>query len=320
MSNGRRCYHHYYGEHGCQACYKSSGKACKNRAYFRCANGLYCGLHSSRKRRIKLPKNPNASALKKARLESYATSAAEAAAKNRAAGKRGNVILTRLKMMRAPDQQRGYLMIFPNFRHGGRKDGVGLPSLSPMSLRVRHCMPNLSQYPNIENMHQYAKVFALELKSLSDEQRVYFFKQRVAAYADSTPHRHKYDPSLLKKLGSNVNIPLYSIYYNAKGEAKRFSYTESRYFYCKAYEQTATLIAEFAMLQSWIEDGWNLQIMGYDAYPIEYSLTHHYLCSDKPFGHELVLYTLLTVKDPSDYPWNFIYRQNEQIYKGFVFS
>ena len=36
----------------------------------------------------------------------------------------------------------------------------------------------------------------------------------------------------------------------------------------------------------------------------------HYKDVSNTFGHELVLYTLLTVEDPYKYPWNIYYNDN----------
>lgn len=311
----------YYGEQPCQATYVD-GRHCRNRAYYCCSGGqLCCGMHSKKRKRTRLPKNPDADNIKRARLKQMKSAADAAAALNRSRGRRGHVIVTKIRMMKPLEQKPGYTLVFPNYRQQNRQDGYGCAELSPKSLGpVHHCMPNLPPAKNIENFHQFAKVYALELKSLSIQQRHYFFRYRQKGYADSVPHRHKFDSKLLKKLGRNVNVPLFSIYYNAEGEERRYSYLESRYFYCKAYEQLAPHTTSFQQLQHWLKQGRNLQIVGYDGYPVKEDLMEHYMDASRPFGHELVLYTLLTTQHPSQYPWNVVYSRRREHYDGFAFS
>jgi len=77
---------------------------------------------------------------------------------------------------------------------------------------------------------------------------------------------------------------------------------------------------QLQMLKRKLKQGYDLTICGYDAVPSRIAVTPdnlmvHYLNPAHPFGHELVIYTLLTV--PADqYPRN-IYRDNqESIYAG----
>lgn len=52
-----------------------------------------------------------------------------------------------------------------------------------------------------------------------------------------------------------------------------------------------------------IEDGYNLRICGYDAYdPHHYNMEDCYCDISRPFGHELVLYTMLTEPEEK-WPW-----------------
>jgi len=45
---------------------------------------------------------------------------------------------------------------------------------------------------------------------------------------------------------------------------------------------------------------------------------NHYLDKSKPFGHELVLYTMLVVSDSKDYPWNIYYKNNKKLYENVI--
>lgn len=82
------------------------------------------------------------------------------------------------------------------------------------------------------------------------------------------------------------------------------------------YEKGAPETKEFKSLQNKIKDGENLQIIGYDAYPITHSLQEHYEDETRPFGHELVLFSLLVLDDPKEYPWNVFYQKNIHIYQS----
>ena len=62
-------------------------------------------------------------------------------------------------------------------------------------------------------------------------------------------------------------------------------------------------------------------ICGYDAYqPDPAKLYEHYCDPSRPFGHELVLYTLLSVKDREDYPWRRYYREHSELYDPLSFD
>lgn len=153
---------------------------------------------------------------------------------------------------------------------------------------------------------------------------------RKKMYADPVPYRHKYAYPAMRKLGQdgNLNVPLFSLYYSVDGskKARAFSYLESRYFYCHWYQRLAKATPEYAELCKRITEGRNLQITGYDAYPVELeegevmdlALYRCYLDTSRPFGHELVLYSLLVLPNPQDYPWNRFRRENQEVYHGFI--
>jgi hypothetical protein len=94
------------------------------------------------------------------------------------------------------------------------------------------------------------------------------------------------------------NVPLYSVF-----QGTRMSYLQSRQVYCQYYEQFAANSPEFKSLKKEVEEGQNVCICGYDAYPVTGSLLAHYFDPDRPFGHELVLIAMLTIASPQHYPW-----------------
>lgn len=315
----------FKGETTCQGVYKSGNKAgesCKLNAYFKQNGKYYCGRHSDKDKRSDMSTNPNIEIIKNFKIKEHSDSVEKEAIYNRENGVKGKVIVTKLKMWGSPEDVDGYLKVFPNFKHGNRKDGYGCASLSPKSIGpVEHIMPNLPIAQNLENFHQFSKIFPFEIEGdiegdidkgqIKDE----ILQMRIDAYNSKIPERHKYDAKELKKYG-NVNVPSFSVYYDKDGNEYRYKYFECRYFYCKVYENMAKYLKEFLHLKDLIEKGYNLQIVGYDGYNVTKSLKSHYHDTSRPFGHELVLYTLLTVDDPKDYPWNIEYVENVEKYEG----
>ena len=216
----------------------------------------------------------------------------EVAAQNRANHKKGHVICTRMRMMTNPPDHDGYLKVFPNYKHQHRTDGFGCASLSPKSIGpINHPQPGLPPAQNLENFWQFSKVFPDEVDS-DGEPSALFFQRQVKGFLDPVPHRHK-----------SLKTPLYSVWRRQDQTLIKYKYVPSRQFYCHYYERFALVDDNFLKLKQMIADGFQLQICGYDAYPVTKPLMEHYLDESAPFGHELVLYTLLTANDPEEYPW-----------------
>jgi hypothetical protein len=299
----------FHGSVPCQA-KKNNGDACTNGAYYKQENVYLCGVHSDKKKRNELPHDKDA---KKKRLDviNRHNERVREAAEGR---QNGELRCYKMKMMKEVPLVDGFMNVFPNNKHQNRLDGIGCAGLSPMQLGpVQHQQPGLPICKNIENYHQFNKVWPNEVDNEKNPLPIFFERQKEA-YQDAVPHRHKFDAkqmSLLRKQvdGQNRNQPCYAIVLSLNGEQKRFSYVQSRFFYCKAYEVLAKKTGDFKMLRDLLTNGTNLIICGYDAYPVTMSLYEHYCDPTHPFGHELVLYTLLTIDDPLNYPWN-IYKQN----------
>lgn len=300
----------FYGEIQCQGTIHSNGNPCTNLAYYLCEEKYLCGVHSKKLNKTTLPKNPNAKKLLEEKYKKHFERCDEL--KNPI----GKVIVKKMLMMKNPELLEGFINVFPNFKHGSRKDGFGLPSLSPKSLGpVNHGMPNLPPAKNIENYHQFAKFWEFELEG--DEVKPEYFQKRVNAYLDETPYRHKHDKKILEKYG-NVNIPKYSIYYDKNGEPHYYNYLDCRYFYCHFYEELVKNQEDFLMLKSKLEEGYNFCICGYDGYEPKENLMEMYLDTSKPFGHEMVLYTMLIENDNKKYPWNIYYLENFHLYQNVI--
>jgi hypothetical protein len=294
----------HYGQIGCEAKTKSGkrkGLPCTNKAYFLSYEKHLCGIHSRNDPfRKKLPTDPNKEEKRAALIEERMKKVKEVARKQREEGKRGKVICTKLRMMREAEYVEGYLRVYPNFKHQNKKDGYGCKALSPKDMGpIDHGQPGLPIAKNLENLHQFNKVFPCEQKDGVPTER--FYKTQREAYCDPVPHRHKAEAK--SAAGGNKNIPAFSIWRRKDGSEKKCTYFESRQFYCNFYERIAKELPDFKFLKKKLKRGYNLQIIGYDAYPVEKSLEECYLDTSRPFGHELVLYTLLVEDDENNYPW-----------------
>lgn len=300
----------YYGECICTATVKSTGKQCSNNAYWRTNDGtLLCGVHSKRMERHQLPKNPNAAKVKSAKKLDAIKLAEEYAKDNERRGALGNIIAVKMLMRKSPMAEKGYLMVFPNYRHQSRTDGYGCMALSPKAMvNIKHGQPGLPVAKSLENFHQGNKVFPTAVDSRgnpTDE----FYSMRLWMYNNDAPLRH--NPHATSAEGGNKNVPLYSIWVREDGVEVRMTYFESRQFYCNFYERRAKKTKEFKELTQKIRQGYNLQIVGFDAYqPAAYTVEEFERCykdTSRPFGHELVLFVMLwfTTRDipETEYPW-----------------
>ena len=286
----------YYGEIKCVAKY-ANGIPCRNMAYYQHGNNYLCGLHSKKfvKRKC-LPYNPNKQRNLQIKLKEQQDSIEMHAVNNRKNGKKGDVICCKIKMMKAVDDIDGYVKVFPNYKHGNRKDGLGMSALSPKAMGpIDHGQPGLPIAKNLENFHQGNKCFPSELNENGRPNDEYY-ATRLNMYNDDVPHRHK-------EAANGKNKPAFSIWVNKEGKELKMSYIDSRQFYCNYYERIAIQLPEFKRLKELIKNGYNLQICGYDAYSVTEALEKHYLDDSRPFGHELVLYTLLVTENSNDYPW-----------------
>lgn len=234
----------------------------------------------------------------------------------------GKVLVSKLKMMQKPELIKGYINVYPNYKHQNRTDGFGCSMLSPKSLGpIEHNMSNLPTAKNLENYHQFAKFWEFELDFLENgefEIKSEYLQKRIDAYLDPTPYRHKYNKKELLKYGKNINVPKFSIYYDKDCNIKTYNYLECRYFYCKFYQELASKETDFKYLQDKIKNGYNLNIVGYDGYNPTNNLMEMYSDTSKPFGHEMVLYTMLVEDDTNKYPWNIYYKDNYEIYKNVI--
>lgn len=284
----------YYAEQICSAI-KKDGERCKNKAYYQPS---LCGVHC-RTDRVELPKNPKAKENKEEELRNHEETVKETMKENKKNKKSGKIIMTKLYMRQELPLKTGFLNIFPNYRHGNRKDGIGMPTLSPFNLGpVDHGEPNFPSAKCIENYYQFSKVFPEELEG--DKVKSEFYKLRRRMFLSQEGQRHK-----IKGVK-----PAFSIYFDKDGKEHRYDYIGSRQFYVRQYVKLASLEDEFKQLEKLVKDGYNINIVGYDAHGdissddenLASKLKDKYKDPSRPFGHEIVLFTMLTLAK-EDYPF-----------------
>lgn len=332
-----------YGETNCEK------KGCRNKAYFALHRQLLCGVHSRKfkKERKELIKDKDKlNQIKAAKQLAHEKTIQQAARENR--GKRlGDVIVTKLRMLKTPELKSGYLQCWPSYRHD-LKEGFGCSALSPMRLYAKNhgeylwkdqdgkfvnpgqdgkfVNPTqlqgltkvfLPDSPLIENYHQQTKLFAEENALGQDGYPTQsFWDNVIKRYADQEPHRHKIARRNIK--GKNKNVPLFSCRPDKNGVWRKLSYIESRWFYCSMYEKAVQEQTAFRELQTKRRNGTNLEIIGYDGYPITQTLYEHYTDGSKPFGHEVVLACILTVENEAERPWHIYRRNHPEVYDDFL--
>lgn len=302
----------YRGEQECSASYKSGKKKnqkCNNKAYYREAGQLRCGVHSCKDVRVELPRNPRADVIKRDQQAAHDRSVETTRQQNAVKGQRGEVICLPLRMMKAAPVEAGFQSVFPNFQHGKRKDGWGLPDCSPKSLGpIHHPQPGLPPAKNLENLHQGSKCFPKQVDPTTEKPNQLFYDTQSAMFQDSEPHRH--NPYAEPDASGNRNRPLFSVWREADGKERYVSYFESRQIYCTYYERLCPQTPGFQKLAKALADGTNLAIIGYDGYDfrgvqgttIDKKLETCYKDISRPFGHELCLVALLICK-PEELPW-----------------
>lgn len=309
----------YFGETTCDH------DKCPNKASYSSTNKdvtvYICGIHKrciSSFNPTPLARRPASSALARSKklAANHVKTYEEAAKKNKDENCPGKVMLLPFRMMKAPEHQSGFLTVFPNARHKARTDGYGLSSLSPKLMGpVHHNMPNLP-VTTVEDFYQQAKLYPKEADSSGSPTEA-AFEERKKAYTEGKGLRHK--PAA--KENKKKVLPLYSIYYDGAGKEYRFDYIQSRWFYCRAYELIARNLSDLGCLKKKLADGYNLAICGFDAPKNEKVVSREidvvYADPSHPFGHELVIYCMLTIADPADYPWNKYNRNHRDIYSPF---
>jgi hypothetical protein len=229
-----------------------------------------------------------------------------------------------------------WLTVFPNNKHAARTDGLGMPELSPMRLGpVHHGEPGVPAAWNIENFHQFSKMWPSEADPSRDWAPLpAWFAHRDAGFVDRVPHRHKFDAAQMKQehrlalAGSEMetapNAPLYALHVANDGTLLRVAYVASRAFYCSWYEHLARTTPQFQRLcDLYAHMGVSLRITGYDGHALpgttDDDLYAAYCNPALPFGHERVLAALILCHGHPgrELPWRRYMREHAFLYTRF---
>jgi len=275
----------------CSAVYKSGpkkGQQCTNLPSLELDGERFCKVHCKDPDATPVKKNPNRAVdLVKMREEEIAS----VTETNLDRGLPGSVVTSKLLMMKVPHKT-GYLTVFPNYKHGERSDGLGMPTLSPMSLGpIEHGQEDMVPAKNLENFWQGSKKYP-------DQTMEEFNSQRTKMFLDPIPHRHN---------DQRKNVKPEGWYY----KGRLYTYLEARYFYCTLYEKLAKSQSTQALnnLNRLLRKGTNINIVGYDSVTCNELnrdvLLELYTDDRIRFGHEMCLACLL-VLDEIEYPWNII--------------
>jgi hypothetical protein len=253
----------------------------------------------------------------------------------------GDVAFGKKQSRKAIEHRDGYQTILPNFRAGSAlsNNGHGMKALSPMALGpvyhgqaisrdvqattdAQRCdkspdhlrvaiakdqpmtqahlnsMPLMAQ--NLENLFQGNKLYSAQADAAENPTDAFFVEQ-ARSYAAVVPSRHHVCANSGKKR------PICSLWLDHTGVLRRLSWVESREVYCTLYERHARKTKELATLRKRLEDGFDLQITGFDspAEPMDMTAAGFeaaYQSTTHSFGHELVLAALLVLV-PAEYPW-----------------
>lgn len=206
-----------------------------------------------------------------------------AARDNVSRGIPGTVVCAKISYGSISNSDPTFLRVFPNNKHQNRTDGFGCCSLSPMRLIV------LGVSHSLENYYQGSKKFPHE----SWEE---YLVNRERMFQDPTPHRHKFQRGMR---------PECTYFPNKDNVLQAYNYLDSRYYYCMWYEFLVQSNSDFLQLRTYLSQGMNLMLCGYDACsalrPDNADEIYH--DTSTPFGHESVLFCLLTLSSRDKYPW-----------------
>lgn len=296
----------FKGEHACGARFKD-GRPCTHQAYYAVAGEPRCGVHSKRVAdRVTLPVNPDTAIREAEDARTHRMLVEAVAQRNYDSGVPGRVALHKLVggfASKAP-RRPGWLTVLPNYRNrtgAVRNDGaLSMGDLSPMRVGpIYHGQPGVhSPAKNLENFHQGSKKFAAEDAAA-------FKRTQTRMFNDATPHRHH--PCAVRPApGRPRAVPEHFVWVSRDAHGypvtNRLGYVESRQFYCNFYERAVKDSFCMRALRKRMADGYDLLLCGYDAYEPTDAIEAHYLDPTRPFGHELVLYTMLTHPE-AEWPW-----------------
>lgn len=348
--------------HVCTSLLKTTGKPCGKPAYYiepnkdknedRSKWTEVCGRHvknkDSKTRNPHMVKNGRGKIERKEDIDLHKKTIEEAKLLNMKEKRTGDISCVKLRMFSKMPVKTGYLNVYPNEKHANKQDGLGMPALSPKKLGPIE-IPNSKEISlTLEGYHQFNKVYPHELDSKGNLTKE-FLETRKVGYGLKSPLRHKFGKTKAEhlkflrskgakiKVDANVNIPLFSAIQEENGTFVKYTYLQSRYWYCTWYQVLAKKTKEYQTLVDLLKSGTNLQICGYDGFELSEGdrkdrkdrkdqkdqknegdrmskfFLEAYQDESRPFGHEIVLICLLN-KDINGgiLPWEVLGKPNGQ--------
>ena len=146
-------------------------------------------------------------------------------------------------------------------------------------------LPHSALY--FENLWQYSKVWEGDLADDGSLKHT-FFSRRSSGFASEKARRR-----IPGCHGSKRTLCTY-------WDGQMLSYLQARaLLYCPIYAELVRPTEGFSRLRDMVEDGMPIQLLGYDGYDVsDRSLYECFVDETRPFGHELVLASMLSGVEP----------------------
>lgn len=286
----------YAGKTQCDDYGYTTGKRCRLPAHWTSDGKVYC-YHHKTVYCTALPKHPNPMKHKCDGVQRRRDAVKAAREENVKNGVRGKVACSTLFQMKPAKYIPGYTCVFVESHFSNHDDGIVAKELCPKQMGpVHHGQPRLPVAKNLANLYMFSKVMRGDMDPRgypSDE----FYKLQKEMYAcNETMGNVKYAERM--KL-----LPLFCRWILPNNTNQLLDVIEGRQIFCHFYEYLARTTSDYRRIVRLLDDGYNVQIVGHTGYALTKSIAEHYADPAVEFGHELVLYTMLTVEDEGSYPW-----------------
>ena len=291
-----------YAFDGEQTCNKHS---CSRKAHF---GVYYCRAHTPTSG-TPLPKRPRRplGAQTAVKYAAQLWSIERGRYYNHKMGVPGIVLCARLIPHRTPKSMPLTLDVIVDDTPCGRTNGITCKELAPKYLGpiITHIGKQLRGSVitnngkhlahNLVNFYHGLQCYPSEIDSQTQQLLPIFFTHRDELWTDPVGQDYKLT------LRGAVQC---CIWEDDTGVIHKLTPVEARQFYCTFYERLVKVHPEFIRLEQLRTDGTNIILRGLHGRPIHNScIETAYLNPDEPFGHELILYHMLTTPNPTDYIW-----------------
>ena len=167
---------------------------------------------------------------------------------------------------------------------------------------VIHTHKDVPSAHNLMNYFVYSKVYPRDMDGNGDPTPD-FFQKRIEGFLNYQASISKYDDV--------PDLPEYTLFTWPNGEHHRYTYVQAKYFFCKWYEFLARDQYDFKRLKSVI---FTEKILLVGPYGHNVSNIYAMYLGEFPFMAEHTLYSMLTIDDPEQYPWNLYFNKFRSIY------